>query len=83
MSFFDNSFRANFVEKRKAMETTITHEIEFNRFGFIVVILLIVGCLGGITVGMGAIENSFPLIAAVIPKMIVLIFFLLRRLCVG
>ena len=30
---------------------------EFNRFGLISAILLIVGCLGGLTVGMGAVEH--------------------------
>jgi hypothetical protein len=42
----------------KTMRTTITNEMEFNRFGFISAIILIVGCLGGLTVGMGAIENG-------------------------
>jgi hypothetical protein len=54
------------------METTATTEMEFNRFGFISAIILIVGCLGGLTVGMGAIENTFALIAVVIPTMITL-----------
>jgi hypothetical protein len=54
------------------METTVTNEMEFNRFGFISVIILIVGCLGGLTVGMGAIENTLALIAVLIPTMITL-----------
>ncbi len=54
------------------METTATNEMEFNRFGFISVIILIVGCLGGLTVGMGAIENTLALIAVLIPTMITL-----------
>lgn len=45
---------------------------EFNRFGIICVVLTIVGCLGGIVVGMGAIENTFALIAVVIPTMVTL-----------
>jgi hypothetical protein len=61
----------NFEEKRK-METTATNEMEFNRFGLISAIILIVGCLGGLTVGMGAIENTFALIAVLIPTMITL-----------
>ena len=41
------------------METTnLTNDLEFNRFGWIAVILLVVGCLGGLTVGMGAIEST-------------------------
>jgi hypothetical protein len=58
------------------METSITNEMEFNRFGFIAVILLIVGCLGGLTIGLGAIENTFSLIAVVIPTMITLSFLI-------
>jgi hypothetical protein len=61
----------NFEEKRK-METTATNEMEFNRFGFISAIILIVGCLGGLTVGMGAIENTLALISVLIPTMITL-----------
>lgn len=44
-------------------------DAEFNRFGLITVALLIVGCLGGITVGMGAIEYTWSLILVVIPTM--------------
>ena len=58
------------------METTATNEMEFNRFGFISAIILIVGCLGGLTVGMGAIENTLALIAVLIPTMITLSFLL-------
>lgn len=58
------------------METSITNEMEFNRFGFIAVILTVVGCLGGLTVGMGAIENTMALIAVVIPTMITLSFLI-------
>ncbi|MFM7682352.1 MAG: hypothetical protein ACKO7P_06360 [Bacteroidota bacterium] len=58
------------------METTVTNELEFNRFGFISAIILIVGCHGGLTVGMGAIENTLALIAVLIPTMITLSFLL-------
>lgn len=55
------------------METTnLTNDMEFNRFGWIAVILLVVGCLGGLTVGMGAIASTAALIAVVIPTMITL-----------
>ncbi|MES2798708.1 MAG: hypothetical protein V4638_01710 [Bacteroidota bacterium] len=46
--------------------------LEFNRFGLIVVILLLVGCLGGIAVGLGAIEYLLTLVAVVIPTMMTL-----------
>jgi len=42
---------------------------EFNRFGLICVILTIVGCLGGIAVGLGAINNVVSLSAVIIPTM--------------
>jgi hypothetical protein len=55
------------------METqNLTNDMEFNRFGWIAVILLVVGCLGGLTVGMGAIESTAALVAVVIPTMITL-----------
>lgn len=58
--------------------TTLTEQneffknLEFNRFGWIAIILTVVGCLGGLTVGMGAIENTLALIIVVIPTMITL-----------
>jgi len=59
------------------METqNLTNDMEFNRFGWIAVILLVVGCLGGLTVGMGAIESTAALVAVVIPTMITLSFLL-------
>lgn len=42
---------------------------EFNRFGLITVIILVVGCLGGIAVGMGAIQNIITLALVVFPTM--------------
>lgn len=47
-------------------------ESEFNRFGLICVILLIVGCLGGIAVGLGAINSVITLTLVVVPTMITL-----------
>lgn len=42
---------------------------EFNRFGLISAILLIVGTLGGLTVGMGAVNEVWSLILIVVPTM--------------
>ena len=42
---------------------------EFNRFGIIAVVLLVVGCLGGVAVGLGAVENVITLSMVVIPTM--------------
>ncbi len=42
---------------------------EFNRFGLISAILMIVGCLGGLTIGMGAIEQVWMITLVVIPTM--------------
>ena len=54
----------------------MTNEMEFNRFGYIAVILLVVGCLGGLTVGMGAIESTLALTLVVIPTMVTLSFLI-------
>lgn len=42
---------------------------EFNRYSIISGVLLIVGCLGGLTVGMGAIDHTLQLILVIIPTM--------------
>jgi hypothetical protein len=47
-------------------------ESEYNRFGLIAVLILLIGCLGGITVGMGAIKDTWALILVVLPSMITL-----------
>lgn len=47
-------------------------ELEHNRFAIISVILLFVGCLGGLTVGFGAIHHTWQLILVVVPTMITL-----------
>ena len=49
---------------------------EFHRFGLISAVLLITGCLGGVTVGLGAVESTFALIAVVVPMMVTLSFLL-------
>lgn len=48
---------------------------EENRFGVICIALLLVGCLGGITVGLGAINNVLALTVVVIPTMTTLVFY--------
>lgn len=50
----------------------IMGDSEFNRFGLICVVLLVVGCLGGTAVGLGAINNTFTLIMVTIPTMLTL-----------
>ena len=45
---------------------------EYNRFGLIAVLILLIGCLGGITVGMGAIRDTGALILVVLPTMLTL-----------
>lgn len=42
---------------------------EFNRYSIISGVLLVVGCLGGLTVGLGAIDHTYQLILVVIPTM--------------
>jgi hypothetical protein len=56
--------------------TNVQTETEFNRFGLITIILLIIGCLGGVAVGLGAIQSTMALIAIVIPTMTTLSFLL-------
>jgi len=51
-------------------------QTEFNRFGIITIALLIVGCLGGVTVGLGAINNIFHLILIVSSSMASLVAIL-------
>jgi hypothetical protein len=51
------------------IEATVQNNAEFNRFGLISVILLLIGCMGGIAVGMGAINYTFTLILVIIPTM--------------
>ncbi len=63
-------------EKKKAMFDKMLSEMEFNRFGWIAIILLVVGCLGGLTVGMGALQSTFALIVILIPTMMTLSFLL-------
>ncbi len=50
-------------------EIGVFKEATFNRFGLTSAILLIVGCLGGITVGLGAVDNIFALILVVMLTM--------------
>jgi hypothetical protein len=44
-------------------------ESEQNRYGIISGFILIIGCLGGITVGLGAIKDTWALILVVVPTM--------------
>lgn len=46
--------------------------MESNRFGWISIVLLIVGCLGGLTIGLGAIGSTPAMIVIVIPTMLTL-----------
>ncbi|MGV3632354.1 MAG: hypothetical protein ACO1O6_14190 [Bacteroidota bacterium] len=45
---------------------------EFNRYGVISMLLLVVGCMGGIAVGLGAIQYTGTLIAVVVSTMFTL-----------
>lgn len=47
-------------------------DLEMNRYGVISMVLLVVGCMGGIAVGLGAIDHTWQLIAVVIPTMLTL-----------
>ena len=54
----------------------IVADAEFNRFSVISMILIIVGCLGGINVAVGGLESTWQLIITVIPTMATLSFIL-------
>jgi hypothetical protein len=54
------------------MYARMMEELEDNRYGWISVVILIVGCLGGMTVGLGAIGSTFALISIVVPTMLTL-----------
>jgi hypothetical protein len=51
------------------LEVSVLKESEFNRFGLISIILLVVGCVGGVAVGLGAIKYTATLILCVVPTM--------------
>ena len=54
------------------MYAKMSEEMESNRFGWISIVLLIVGCLGGLTIGLGAIGSTPAMIVIVIPTMLTL-----------
>jgi hypothetical protein len=43
--------------------------LEENRHGLICMVILVVGCLGGLTVGYGAVESVFTLSLVILPTM--------------
>jgi hypothetical protein len=47
-------------------------EADFNRFGVISAVLTVVGIMGGIVTGMGAVENTITLSLVLIPTMVTL-----------
>lgn len=47
-------------------------ELESNRYATITTVILIVGCLGGTAVGLGAVANTIMLSAVIIPTMLTL-----------
>lgn len=53
----------------KHIEAKMVTESEFNRFGLISLIILIVGCFGGVAVGLGAIKYISTLILVIVPTM--------------
>lgn len=49
---------------------------EFNRYGIIALNILILGCLGGLAMGLGAVKDISTLILVVVPTMLNLSFLL-------
>lgn len=56
----------------KGSDRIFGENTEFNRFGLISATLLIVGTLGGLAVGLGAIDYVWALVAIVLPTMLTL-----------
>lgn len=54
------------------MEKKELNDLEFNRYGIIGMLFIVVGCLSGIAVGLGAMNSVAQLIMLVIPAMTVL-----------
>lgn len=52
--------------------TNFVKNIEFNRFGLICIVIILIGCFGGIAIGQGAIENTYALTAVILPTMVTL-----------
>ncbi|PWH84647.1 hypothetical protein [Brumimicrobium oceani] len=50
--------------------------LEENRLGIISVVLLVIGCLGGMTVGLGAVHHTWQLFLVVLPTMLTLSFLI-------
>lgn len=57
------------ITSGNASDRILGANIEFHRFGLICAVLLVVGCLGGLTVGLGAVESVVALTIVVIPTM--------------
>jgi hypothetical protein len=58
----ENSTSISFWDK-------IFGDAEFNRYSIISMTIIVIGCLGGITVGMGAVNSIFQIIMVVFPTM--------------
>jgi|APGre2960657404_1045060.scaffolds.fasta_scaffold23339_2 hypothetical protein len=63
------------METLKTSQTKLGQFIadaEFNRFGVISAVLTVVGILGGVVTGLGAVENTVALSLVLIPTMVTL-----------
>mgnify|MGYP007032575738 CR=1 FL=1 len=54
----------------------IIPDLELNRFGTISIVILLIGCLGGITVSQGAGQSWIQLSILVVPMMVTLVLLL-------
>ena len=54
----------------------IFYDHDMNRYGIISMLLLVVGCMGGIAVGLGGLESVIQLIFLVVPTMAALAMIL-------
>lgn len=51
---------------------TLGNYADENRFGVIAIALLIVGCLGGVAMNLGAVSQTWSMVAVIIPTMLTL-----------
>lgn len=60
----------------KGILSKVFYDASINRYGIISILLLFVGCGGGIAVGLGALDSAVQLVLLVVPTMMALAMIL-------
>ncbi len=75
-----NSRQVNISQKSEMVNNVSPSEfwkkVEFNRFGIIPVLILLIGCIGGLAAAFGALEDTVKLAMVIFPTIISLAFIL-------